>query len=209
MDLIGQRFGRLLVLKRSGSENGNSIWACKCDCDNEKIVLGYSLKSGNTRSCGCFKKEFASEYPKKHNMSNTSEYISWTHMLARCRNKNNHAYSRYGGRGIEVCEGWLKSFESFYKDMGAKPSGEYSLERMNNNGNYESSNCRWATYTEQANNTRASVYVSFKDERLTVTQWERKLKINKGTLWNRLFVLKWSIDKAILTPVISKRKLII
>lgn len=205
VDLTGQRFGRLIVVGQAGRKYSNVSWLCKCDCGAEIKLVGYSLKRGTTKSCGCLKKEFATEYAKKHGMTGTAEYISWTQMLARCRNENNDAYPRYGGRGIKICGRWLESFENFYTDMGERPNKEYSLDRIENNSNYEPDNCRWATPTEQANNTRENIYLLFEGEKLTISEWERKQKMKRGTLWNRLYILKWPLSEAILTPVNYKR----
>ncbi len=152
IDLVGQKFGRLVV--GSFSHKGNdrhSYWLTKCDCGNIITVHGSALKTGNTKSCGCLKKEIVSTCNLRHGMSETQTYRSWQSMKKRCLSVNCKDYKHYGGRGISICDRWLNSFENFLEDMGEKPEG-LTLERKNNNGNYELSNFKWATRKEQANN---------------------------------------------------------
>ena len=148
MDLLGRKFGRLTVISRAESKGGKAYWNCQCDCGKETVVYGSYLRTGHTKSCGCYNED----KKIKHKMYGTPEYRSWNHMLQRCNNKNSHKYSDYGGRGIVVCEKWL-AFENFFADMGQRPHGK-TLERIDVNGNYEPSNCKWATATEQQRNQR-------------------------------------------------------
>lgn len=156
IDLIGQKFGRLTPIKYVGkNKHSKSLYLCKCDCYKEKIVLGNSLVSGRTKSCGCLRIKHG--YSKRNNYSKT--YKAWRSMLGRCNNPKVSNYKNYGGRDnpITVCDRWDinkgGSFENFLEDMGECPKG-LSLDRINNDGSYEPNNCRWATNKEQANNKR-------------------------------------------------------
>ena len=149
-DLTGQVFGRLTVDSFSMMDkNGKSKWLCLCICGNKKIIYSTNLIRGKSISCGC-----ANVGQHRHGMCYTRTYNSWRHMLGRCRNPKHERFKDYGGRGITVCASWLK-FENFFADMGECPIG-LSIERKNNDGNYEPGNCKWADAKEQANNRRNS-----------------------------------------------------
>lgn len=156
--MIGKRFGRLTVIREiEKARCGHKRYLCQCDCGNLSQPLGIGLRSGNTKSCGCLQREVAATSNTKHGNSTRSvrstEHRIWTSMRKRCQNKNDESFPRYGGRGIRVCERWQK-FEDFLADMGRRPPGT-SLDRIDNNGNYEPKNCRWAPLTVQARNQRA------------------------------------------------------
>jgi hypothetical protein len=159
-DLTGKRFGRLLVLYRAPdhvSPSGNRFvaWTCICDCRKTTTILAGNLRKGFTTSCGCLHKERTSLISRTHGESKTSvEYDAWTGLINRCYCKTTSRYRDYGERGISVCPEWRHSYESFLADMGRKPSPRHSIDRINNDGDYEPSNCRWATPSQQAFNRR-------------------------------------------------------
>jgi hypothetical protein len=162
-DLTGRRFSRLLVLGIAGKdENGCIRWLCQCDCGKQKTVYGLNLTRGFSKSCGCLQKERAAEsstgnsWSVTHGCHRTPEYVAWQGIIQRCLNPNNKSYDNYGGRGIQVCDRWVESFEKFLADMGEKPEPKelYSIDRINNDGDYEPSNCRWATRDQQLGNQR-------------------------------------------------------
>lgn len=157
-NLTGKRFGKLTIIKYYGSnKNGRALWLCKCDCGNDKIVLGNSLTTKLTQSCGCYNKEIIKKVNSKHNMSYNKLYKVWCGMKTRCYNPNFIYYCNYGGRGITICNEWINDFKTFYNwaiNNGYKEG--LTIDRIDNDGIYEPSNCRWTTRAEQNRNKRYS-----------------------------------------------------
>lgn len=181
-NIIGKRYGRLLVRERIASRK----YKCLCDCGNNAIAFASNLKSGHTKSCGCYNKEVARERAFKHGESHkVFEYTCWANMKDRCLNGNNHAFLNYGGRGITVCERWM-SYENFLEDMGRAPSNKYSIERIDNNDGYKAENCKWATAKEQNNNRRDTIKLSIGNETITISEASERYSISRDVLHYRL-----------------------
>ena len=178
--MLGLRFGRLVVAALAGIDSGRSaLWGCRCDCGATTTVRGTHLRQGITKSCGCLSKEIARATHTRHGLGTTRVYAIWEAMHARCRD-----HPHYGGRGIRVCSAW-SSFEQFLADMGT-PSPGLSIDRIDNNGNYEPSNCRWATKREQANNTRGNRMECGFGRELTLAEWARELGVTYEALRGQL-----------------------
>ena len=150
----GERFGRLVVIDQAGLNRFRyKLWRCKCDCGQEKVISGNPLRRGLTRSCGCLKREQTAARNFKHGLTRTPSWKTWVGLFKRCYDPNCKAFKNYGGRGIQVCARWFE-FKGFFADMGERPAGR-SIDRVNNDGHYMLSNCRWATPSEQRRNSRA------------------------------------------------------
>lgn len=188
-DLTGKKFGRWRIVAMLEGQKAKAI----CECGTEREVFTPSLKHSKSLSCGCLARELAMGRPNPqvvarlttHGQSKTPIYHVWAAMLARCANAKDLAYHNYGGRGISVCERWLK-FENFIADMGQRPSDKHSIERINNNGNYEPTNCKWATKKEQCNNMRTNRILVFNGESKTISQWADSLGISREAIYGRL-----------------------
>lgn len=203
-DLTGQRFGRWRVLELAERRvSGNRIavyWKCQCDCGTVKIIRGGNLKTGNSKSCGCINAERNYTNNISHGKRNTRLYRIWIGIKNRCTNTNDRAYPDYGGRGIKVCDEWLNDFMAFYNwSMDNGYGDNLTIDRIDNNGNYEPSNCRWTDVKTQCNNRRSNHLVTYKGRTQTVAEWEHELGFKKDILLCR-FSLGWSVEKAIETP---------
>ena len=196
-DLSGQRFGRLTVLyKTDKTKYGKALWHCKCDCGNFKDTISTSLKNGDVKSCGCLQKEVRKENALhldkvrlKHGMSDNRLYRIYNDMVSRCYRKSINGYENYGGRGIRVCDEWLgedgfKNFMSWSFANGYNE--ELTIDRLDSNGHYEPNNCKWSTRKEQANNTRATIFLEYGREKHSLTEWSEITGIRKGTLYTRM-----------------------
>lgn len=189
-DLTGKRFTRLTVLglEDKNPKSRKRTWICLCDCGKQIIVKNYALLNGNTKSCGCLKKEQNRNANKTHGLSRTPIYRVWGSMVGRCTNPKDHKYASYGGRGINVCARW-RSFENFYADVSQMEHfGEkgYSLDRINNNGDYEPNNVRWANLTTQGRNKRNNHMVKVDGEQMTVSELCEHYNLNPVTVQSRI-----------------------
>lgn len=202
-DLSGKRFGKLVVVSFAGnSNNGHSKWNCICDCGKECVSFSTNLIRGMANSCGCIKSSVLGIATTTHGKSKTRMFKIWVGIKKRCYNENSKSYKWYGGKGVRVCKSWLEGFQNFYNDMIDGYSDTLTLERENPNGDYEKSNCKWATYTEQARNKTNSVYYEVNGERKTLAEWSEITGVNSSTISNRIKV-GWPSDRIFDKP---KRK---
>lgn len=206
--MIGQRFGRLIIVADAGrvlqpSGQSKKIWECLCDCGKKVIVRQGKLRSGITKSCGCFRVDNTIEMRTTHGKHGTAEFNILQGIKQRCFNTNSDAYKHYGGRGITVCDRWLgkDGLEQFIADMGLRPSPQHTIDRKDNDKGYSPENCRWATAKEQANNTRRNTFIEFNGETKTLSDWATTYGIKGPTLCQRLYRSKWTIEKALTTPI--------
>lgn len=201
-DLAGKKYGRLFVVKHLGSDDQNqALWLCKCDCGNEHIVTGHNLIRGRTKSCGCLKNELSSKRLKTHGKSKTRLYDIWIAMKQRCYNTNHSHYKNYGERGILICDEWKNSFEVFAKwafENGY--NNNLTIDRININGNYEPSNCRWISNFEQQQNRTNSHIIEYQGRKYTLSQLAKKYNI-KANVFERRLKSGWEIETALNKPV--------
>ncbi len=206
IDLIGQKFGRLLVVERVESDkSGNHRWLCECVCKNEMIVRGDNLKSGHTQSCGCFKIEKATKHGHTKNGKSDRFYRSWLDMIQRCTNPNNTHWQDYGGREITVCKRWMK-FENFLEDMLKEWKLGLTLERRKNELGYCKDNCHWATRREQARNTRRNRYETYEGKRWLFVELCEEFNMPYKIVYNRYYILGWTLKESLTTPIGQRRK---
>ena len=182
VNCLGQRFGRLLVIEESPTIKGRAMWKCKCDCGNIKVVSRVCLVDG-TKSCGCLLKDTLYKSRITHGRTRTVEYYAWVNMRTRCYNPQcADDIKNYLRKGIIVCERWLNSFENFYEDMGERPSNKHSIDRINNDGIYEPSNCRWATISQQAKNKGCNRWFEYENKRMILQEWANYFGISQASL---------------------------
>lgn len=212
LNVIGERYGRLTVVSDAASSTHRRRVNVICDCGTEKAVPLDALRNGSTRSCSCLQSEAAHRLKQvntKHGLAQSSTYISWCQMKGRCNTPTHKQWADYGGRGIQVCDRWL-SFEAFLSDMGIRPKGR-SLDRIDNDGNYEPGNCRWATPKEQASNRRlpkhqpGMVMLTVRGDTRNIAAWARATGISKSAISHRLR-LNWSAEDAVTLAPAPGRK---
>lgn len=198
-NLTGRRFGRLTVISYAGCRKKKSYWNCVCDCKTERIVPYSCLANGHSQSCGCLhvERRFANDYNRKHGKCRTPIYKIWHGIKSRCL-ENNENCAKYYDRGIKVCQRWSESFDAFESDMGPRPPGT-SIDRIDNNGNYEPGNCRWATTVQQNRNKRSNRLIEYNGTTQPLSVWAEKTGISRVTISDRLN-RGWTIADALTKP---------
>lgn len=201
INLVGKRYGRLVVKQKADSLNGHTRWLCLCDCGKECIVHGTSLKTGNTTSCGCYKTENAKKLYSGVRQNDKHLYAVWNGIKQRCLNPKNKSYKNYGGRGIKMDDAWANSYESFYHwaiKSGYKKGLE--IDRIDNDGNYCESNCRFVDREIQANNKRNIKLYTLNGISKSLPQWCREYNKDYYLVRQRVTKLGWTLEKALTTP---------
>ncbi len=206
-NIKGMAFGRWTAIRLLGkTEKNASIWEFRCSCGTIKAMMAVYIKTISAKnpqaSCGCFRKEVMSAISKAmwasrdtHKMSDTPIHNAWMTMIARCTKPKTKCWHNYGGRGIKVCERWLVSFKNFFADMGQRPSSQHTLDRIDNNGNYEPRNCRWATPKQQARNMRTNMLIEWHGHVRCLSEWAELLGVRVGRIHKRL-KLGWPVEMA-------------
>lgn len=202
--ILGQKFGRLTVLSLSHKKGYTRYFLCQCDCGKQTVVEKSALTTGKQISCGCARNE------RIRNLKRLPDGYSRLHkifhkMKARCYNPRSNRYSRYGARGIKICDEWLSDVDNFCRwAIENGYADNLSIDRIDNDGDYCPENCRWATNIEQSNNTSCNIFVTFNGKTQTLAQWSRELNIPTSTLHNRIRVNGWSVERALTTPSRSR-----
>ena len=210
-DLAGKRFGRLLALYRTSDSPAGAIrYYCVCDCGNSKIVQAGNLRTGHTKSCGCWHDESSSErgtarHYRTHGMTGTRLYRIWRGMKVRCLNENLQSYRYYGAKGVSVCDEWLCSFESFMSWALANGYDDtLTIDRIDSDLDYSPKNCRWATAKQQQNNRTNTLMLSFNGKTKSLSEWADEIGIMRNTLSERLR-RGWSVEQTLNTPLHGER----
>jgi hypothetical protein len=197
LKLTGQRFGQLVVIRRCPSSGYRVKWECLCDCGKTTSVVASALQTGRTKSCGCLRGKRSKHGHAKRN-AHTRTYGIWRSLFKRCYKPNSAYFYRYGARGIEVDPRWA-TFEGFYADMGDCPEG-HTLERLHNDRNYWKGNCIWATQRAQMRNTSKNRVLTWQGQTKCIAEWAEMYNITQSLLWQRLYRLGWSLERALTTP---------
>ena len=212
IDLVGRKFGRLTVVseaERTRSKGGASIrmWNCVCDCGNKRTLSSSALTGCNTKSCGCYKKDVNKKRFTKHGLSKTKLYRVWSSIKDRCYRDGCKGYIDYGIRGIVMCDEWKSDFQAFYTwAMNNGYKRELSIDRIDVDGDYEPSNCRWATIKEQSRNRRDTLYVEYNGEKRTLIEVSEEVGISYGKMYARIFEMGKSLEEAIAMKGYSENK---
>ena len=193
-DIKNKKYNRLTVLQYEG----RSKWKCRCECGNVCVIDGAKLKNGHTKSCGCLQKEATKNSNSKHNDCGTRLHIEWLNMKSRCNNPHNKYYYLYGARGIIICKEWNKNYLTFKKwALNNGYTDKLTIDRINVDDNYSPENCRWATWKQQANNTRRTRKYTFGGTILSIKEWSELFNINYGTFKDRIDKRKWEFYKCL------------
>lgn len=197
-DLTGNVYGKLTVIALTECSKFRSSWfECRCECGKRVVVRGSVLLGGGTKAC------FSCAHTK-HGQSRTVVYRIWTNIKYRCYKEGSQSYHKYGARGITVCDRWLNSFENFIADLGPRPTPKHSVERLDNNSNYEPGNCKWATPKEQQNNTSMCRWIEYDGMTKTLSQWSDVIGVSAQVIGKRLDG-GWSIEKSLTTPILDSK----
>lgn len=199
-DLTNLRFGILTVVRFSKRIRSAYYWVCKCDCGTVKEINSAGFKYGGTVSCGCKRESSFGLISKTHGMRKTPEYGAWRAMINRCADKSHKNWANYGGKGVYVCADWVSSFEAFYLHIGPRPTPSHSLDRIDNDGNYEPGNVRWATRKEQNNNKSTNRIIIFNGEHITVANFSELINLPYEVVYYRA-KRGWSAEKIASTPI--------
>lgn len=199
-DLVGKNFGYLTVLKKTNKKCATSIiWLCKCRCGNLIEVPTSRLKSGNTKSCGCLRYEKLKKANTKHGLTDTRIYNIWKGIKRRCNNPKCKGYKYYGAKGIKICDRWNNNFIEFYNwALKNGYNDTLTIDRIDNNGNYEPNNCRWATYKEQTNNMTTNHILEYNNRKLTISQWAETTGVKERTIRSRV-IMGWDVKRILET----------
>ena len=197
LDLMGQRFGRLVCLGPSPRPSRNRFWFFRCDCGQETEVRGDAARRGNTQSCGCLAVETATRLLTTHGHSKRAEYQCWVGMVRRCTDPNARSYPRYGGRGVRLCDRWRESFEHFLDDVGPRPSPLHTLDRESAGANYEPGKVVWSTSSKQARNKRNSVVVTWRGRPMPLIEACELEGRDYNTVRQRVRRYGWPLQRAL------------
>lgn len=205
IDMTGKTFGSLVAIACAGiGSDGKYQWRFACECGKEFTACGSKVRRGEVITCPECSMERVRLSHIKHGRARTPEHRAWSHIKSRCFNQKVPEYKHYGGRGITMCQRWIDSFENFLADMGSKPSKLHSIDRIDNNGNYEPSNCRWASFNEQANNKRSNRLVIINSKSKTMSEWATENGLNREIVHKRLR-RGWSGESLIASPMQAQK----
>lgn len=208
IDLTGQRFGRWTVIERAPAKvtgrQATTMWLCRCDCGNAKVVSGTNLKNGASKSCGCLSTELISKRSRIHAMSDTKIHYVWRGMKQRCTNPKHRGYPDYGGRGVTVCDEWLHNFQAFYNwaIVNGYKDG-LSIDRIDNDKGYSPDNCRWVPRKVQNINKRTNRYIQIGTVKKSLSEWCEQYGMNYKTVCSRLRY-GWTPEEAL--EIIPRKK---